>query len=170
MYKRILVPTDGSPISDAAAEVAIDLARACGSDILALSVAVPEPAFQSLEGAIEYDPGLQVDVLLEQAREYVAALAARAAREGVSCVPVACNALDAAEAIADTARQHRCDLIVMGSHGRRGVSRLLAGSVAQAVLAYAPIPVLVLRPGTPKAGRPAPHEAATGAAPAARSA
>jgi nucleotide-binding universal stress UspA family protein len=170
MYKRILVPTDGSPVSEAAADVAIDLARACGSEIIALSVAVPEPAFQSLEGAVDWDPGLQVDLLLEQAREYAGALAARARREGVASVPITCNALDVAEAIADTARSRSCDLIVMGSHGRRGVSRLLAGSVTQAVLACAPAPVMVLRPATPELARPAPDAAATGAAPAARSA
>lgn len=154
MYKRILVPTDGSSVSEAAVDAAIDLAQARGSEIVALSVAVPEPVFQSLEGAIPYDPGLQVDALLEHARGCVDAIAARAASAGVSCIPVTCSALDAAEAIADTARERDCDLIVMGSHGRRGLSRLLAGSVTQAVLADAPVPVMVLRPGQ--------HEGRTG--------
>jgi nucleotide-binding universal stress UspA family protein len=147
MYKRILVPTDGSSVSEAAVDAAIDLAQARGSEIVALSVAVPEPVFQSLEGAVPYDPGLQVEALLEHAQRYVDAVAARAAKAGVSCTPVTCSALDAAEAIADTARERDCDLIVMGSHGRRGLSRLLAGSVTQAVLADAPVPVMVLRPG-----------------------
>lgn len=157
MYKRILVPTDGSSVSEAAVDAAIDLAQARGSEIVALSVAVPEPVFQSLEGAIPYDPGMQVDVLLEHTKGYVDAIAARAAKAGVSCTPVTCSSLDAAEAIADTAREHACDLIVMGSHGRRGLSRLLAGSVTQAVLAYAPVPVMVLRPGLQegKAGKQA---------------
>lgn len=147
MYKRILVPTDGSSVSEGAVDAAIDLAQARGSEIVALSVAVPEPVFQSLEGAVPYDPGLQVDVLLEHAQGYVDAVAARAAKAGVHCTPVTFSALDPAEAIADTAREHDCDLIVMGSHGRRGLSRLLAGSVTQAVLADAPVPVMVLRPG-----------------------
>jgi nucleotide-binding universal stress UspA family protein len=146
MYRRILVPTDGSPVSEAAVDAAIDFARARGSAIVALGVAVPEPSFQSLEGAVAYDPGLQVEVLLQHAQGHVDAIAARAQTAGVACTSVTCSALDAAEAIVDTARAQHCDLIVMGSHGRRGLSRLLAGSVTQAVLAHAPVPVMVLRP------------------------
>lgn len=147
MYRRILVPTDGSPLSEAAVDAAIDFAQGReGSEIVALSVAVPAPAFQSLEGATPYDPGLQVDVLLEHAQHYVDAIAARCRSAGVTCTPITFSALDPAEAIVDTAREQQCDLIVMGSHGRRGLSRLLAGSVTQAVLASAPVPVMVLRP------------------------
>ncbi|MCA1246120.1 universal stress protein [Massilia sp. MS-15] len=146
MYSRILVPTDGSPLAEAAADAAIELARAGAGTIVALAVAVPEPAFQSLEGAVAYDPGLQVEVLLARARQDAAAVGARAREAGIACTELACNALDAAETIADTAREQGCDLIVMGSHGRRGLSRLLAGSVTQAVLACAPVPVMVLRP------------------------
>jgi len=149
MYRRILVPTDGSPVSEAAVDAAIDFAQARGSAIVALSVAVPQPAFQSLEGAIPYDPGLQPEVLLEDAQRRVDAVAARAGKAGVACTVHTCSALDAAEAIVDTARAQHCDLIVMGSHGRRGLSRLLAGSVTQAVLHYAPVPVMVLRPAPP---------------------
>lgn len=147
MYRRILVPTDGSPISEAAVDAAIDFVQGRGgSEIVALAVAVPQPAFQSLEGAMAYDPGLQVDVLLEHAQGYVDAIAARCATAGVTCTALTCSALDPAEAIVDTARERQCDLIVMGSHGRRGLSRLLAGSVTQAVLASAPVSVMVLRP------------------------
>jgi nucleotide-binding universal stress UspA family protein len=87
-----------------------------------------------------------MDVLLEHAQRYVDAIAARCAKAGVACTALTCSALDPAEAIADTVREQQCDLIVMGSHGRRGLSRLLAGSVTQAVLAGAPVPVMVLRP------------------------
>jgi nucleotide-binding universal stress UspA family protein len=152
MYKRILVPTDGSPISEAAVAAAIDFAQARGSAIVALGVAVPEPTFQSLEGAMAYDPGLQLDVLLEHAKKHVDAVAARAQQAGVACTPLTCNALDAAEAIIDSVRQQHCDLIIMGSHGRRGLSRLLAGSVTQSVLAHAPVPVMVLRPAAHEIG------------------
>jgi len=155
MYRRILVPTDGSPVSEAAADAAIDFARARASEIVALGVAVPEPSFQSLEGAMAYDPGLQVDVLLDHAQKHVGAIAARAQKAGVPCTPVTCSALDAAEAIVDSARHQHCDLIIMGSHGRRGLSRLLAGSVTQAVLAHAPVPVMVLRPAAHEDASPA---------------
>ncbi|KFI09104.1 universal stress protein [Massilia sp. BSC265] len=152
MYRRILVPTDGSPLSEAAVDAAIDFAQVRGSEIVALGVAVPEPSFQSLEGAMAYDPGLQVDVLLDHAQKHVDAIAARAQKAGLPCTPVTYSALDAAEAIVETARQHHCDLIIMGSHGRRGLSRLLAGSVTQAVLAHAPAPVMVLRPAAHEEG------------------
>ena len=107
-----------------------------------------------------YDPGLQVEVLLKHAQGYVDAIAARAGKAGVPCTKLTCSALDAAEAIVDTARERNCDLIVMGSHGRRGLSRLLAGSVTQAVLANAPVPVMVLRPaahGAPAGAQQAPR-------------
>ena len=77
MYKRILVPTDGSPLSEHAVDAAIEFARAFGSEIVALSVAVPEPVLQSLDGAMVLDPGQQVDALLEHAYTAVAAVAAR---------------------------------------------------------------------------------------------
>lgn len=166
MYKRILVPTDGSPVAEAAADAAIDLARACGSEIVALCVALPEPVLQALEGSMTYDPGARADVLLEHATHYVDAIAARAQAASVPCTKVTTNALDAAEAIADAARQHGCDLIAMGSHGRRGISRLLAGSVTQAVLAYAPVPVMVLRPVAGDARAPAYAQALARAWPA----
>ncbi len=146
MYKRILVPTDGSPVSERAVDAAIEFARAFGSEIVALSIAVPEPVLQSLEGAMVLDPGQQVDVLLEHAYTFVTAVAARAQTAGLRCTPITRFSLDPGEAIVDAVREQGCDLVVMGSHGRRGLSRLLAGSVTQSVLAYAPVPVMVLRP------------------------
>ncbi|SFB89757.1 universal stress protein [Massilia yuzhufengensis] len=146
MYKRILIPTDGSPVSDYAAGAAIDFAQACGSETVALSIAVPEPVLQSLEGAMVLDPGQEVDTLLRHAYQLASAIAERARTAGVACTPLTRFALDPGEAIVETARKQGCDLIVMGSHGRRGLSRLLAGSVTQSVLAYAPVPVMVLRP------------------------
>lgn len=149
MYKRILVPTDGSPLSEHAVDAAIEFARAFGSEIVALSVAVPEPVLQSLDGAMVLDPGQQVDALLEHAYTAVAAVAARAQAAGLQCTPLTRFSLDPGEAIVDAVREQACDLVVMGSHGRRGLSRLLAGSVTQAVLAYAPVPVMVLRAAPP---------------------
>ncbi|NNG23477.1 universal stress protein [Telluria aromaticivorans] len=154
MYKRILVPTDGSPISDSAVASAIELARALGSEIVALSIAVPEPMLQSLDGAMVLDPGQQVDVLLERANELASAVAVRAQAAGVHCVPIPRFSLDPGEAIVDAAREHGCDLVIMGSHGRRGLSRLFAGSVTQAVLAHCAVPVMVLHPAPAGARQP----------------
>jgi len=146
MYKRILVPTDGSPVAEAAAGAAIALSRSCGAEIVALSLAVPEPVLQSVAGAMVIDPGQQAEVLLDRAHARAGVLAAQARAAGVDCRPVATLVPDPARGILDAARAYACDLIVMGSHGRTGLSGLVAGSVTQAVLAYSPQPVMVLRP------------------------
>ncbi len=149
MYKRILIPTDGSSVSGLAADAAIELARSCESGIVTLSIVVPEPVLPDIGGGIVLDSRQQTDVLLENAHGFVGTLAERARRAGIECTPVTRIDPDPARAIVEAAREYQCDLIVMGSHGRRGLSRLLAGSVTQAVLAYAPVPVMVLRPALP---------------------
>lgn len=145
-YKRILVPTDGSAISAQVLPAAIEFARACQAEIVALAVAVPEPILPSIEGAMVVDPGRQFEALQEEARTLAAAVAEKAVAAGVRCTPLVRLAQYPAETIVDTAREQACDLIFMGSHGRRGIGLLLAGSVTQAVLAAAPVPVMVLRP------------------------
>ena len=152
MFTRILVPGDGSPTAGLAGGAAIDLARACGAGIVALSVAVPE-APPWIDGGMVLDPGQQADAMHERARGVVDALAGSARRAGIGCIPVTRIAPDVARAIVMAAREYRCDLIVMGSHGRRGLGSSLAGSVTQEVLAEAPVPVLVLRPA--RSGKPA---------------
>jgi nucleotide-binding universal stress UspA family protein len=149
MYQRILIPTDGSPVSDLAADTAIELARSCSSAVVALSIAVPAPVLPSLEGAMAIDPGQLEDVLMDQAHGYVGSLAERVRRVGLECAPVTRIDPDPARAIVEAAREYQCDLIVMGSHGRRGLNRLLAGSVTQEVLKSSPVPVMVLRPAQP---------------------
>jgi nucleotide-binding universal stress UspA family protein len=146
MYTRILVPTDGSSISRIAAQAAIELARACHSSIVALSIVVPEAILPPIEGGMVLDPGRQLDTLLEDAHGFVGALAQSVRQAGVECTPLTRIDPDPARAIVEAAHEYRCDLIVLGSHGRRGLSRLLAGSVTQEVLAYATVPVMVLRP------------------------
>lgn len=148
MFTRILVPSDGSSVSSLAAEAAIDLARACGASIVALSVAVPEAPLL-VEGGMVPDPGQETNDLLEHARGVVDALERSARRAGIDCIPATRITHDASQAIVLAACEYRCDLIVMGSHGRRGVTRLLAGSVTQEVLASATVPVMVLRPARP---------------------
>ena len=146
MYTRILVPTDGSSISGFAAQAAIELARAGHSSIVALSIVVPEAIFPPIEGDMVLDPGRQLETLLEDAHGFVGTLAQSVRQAGIECTPVTRIDPDPARAIVEAAQEYRCDLIVLGSHGRRGLSRLLAGSVTQKVLAYAMVPVMVLRP------------------------
>ncbi|MFL6672673.1 MAG: universal stress protein [Massilia sp.] len=147
MYKRILVPTDGSDLSVQASAAAIDFARLCSAEIVALSVAEPYPLAPAAEGAMVIDPGVENGTLETLARQNVAQVARSAAAAGVPCTTVTVVSPVPYQEIIDVAAENKCDLIFMASHGRRGLSRLLAGSVTQNVLAYSSIPVMVLRPG-----------------------
>jgi nucleotide-binding universal stress UspA family protein len=149
LYKRILVPTDGSEVSAVAEHAAVEFARAHGSDIVALSVAQPYPAYAAAEASMAVDPGLDNEALREAAERNVRRVSAAAAGAGVACTPLTVFSHSPSDAILDSARDHGCDLIFMGSHGRRGLSRLLAGSETQKVLAGAEVPVMVLRPKPP---------------------
>lgn len=152
MYKRILVPTDGSDVSAVAEQAAIAFARAHGSDIVALSVAQTYPAYAAAEGAMAVDPNLDNQALRAAAERNVDRVCAAAAAAGLRCTALTLFSHSPSEAILDSAREQACDLIFMGSHGRRGLSRLLAGSQAQKVLAGADLPVIVMRPRP--AGKP----------------
>ncbi len=145
MYERILIPTDGSDISAVAADAAIAFAKVCNSEIIAFSVVQPEPIFPSAEGAVAISI-LGVDVLMEEGQKYVERVAEAAARAGVKCVKMTCYGISPADEIVDAVTRTECDLIFIASHGRRGLSRLIAGSVTQRVLAYSPVPVMVYRP------------------------
>lgn len=146
MYRRILVPTDGSELAMVAVNAAVDFARTCGGDIVAFSVAYPEPMLLSAEGAVAAGIELGVDVLLEQAQQHVAQVADAAHRAGVECTSLTAYGYSPADEIIPAAERQNCDLIFIASHGRRGLSRLIAGSVTQRVLACSPIPVMVYRP------------------------
>lgn len=145
MYERIMVPTDGSRIALEAAQAAIAFAEVCGAEVFALSVAYPEPVLLTAEGAVGTGEG-QIDVLMEQAQRHVRDVADAAARSGIRCTTLTGYGASPADDIVEAAKRHRCDLIFMASHGRRGLSRLIAGSVTQRVLAYSPVPVMVYRP------------------------
>jgi nucleotide-binding universal stress UspA family protein len=146
MYDRILVPTDGSPVSAAAEQAAIAFARAHGSELVALAVGQPQPPIVTAEAAMAIDSGLDNDTLLSAAEAAAHRVAQAAEQAGVRCTAVAVLDYAPADAILATAADRGCDLIFMASHGRRGLSRLLAGSVTQKVLADARVPVLVMRP------------------------
>jgi len=146
MYKKILVPTDGSSLSDEAATAAIDFARLCHADLVAISVAEPYPLVPAAEGAMVIDPGIETRVLQYFAQQNVDQVAQAAKAAGVECTTATAVSMSPYQEIISAAIDNQCDLIFMASHGRRGLSRLLAGSVTQNVLAYSTIPVMVLRP------------------------
>jgi nucleotide-binding universal stress UspA family protein len=145
MYKRILVPTDGSPLSVQAAEAAVAFARGVGAELVAVSVAQPFP-LMAAEAAAVTDSAMGTDALMNLAADNVAKVAALATAAGVPCQGVTAMSFSPHEDIIKAARDHQCDLVIMASHGRHGLSRLIAGSVTQRVLADSTLPVLVLRP------------------------
>jgi nucleotide-binding universal stress UspA family protein len=144
MYKRILIPTDGSDISQKAAQAAVDLARTMGAELYAISVKEPFP-YSAISEMQPVPPQEFFDAQERVAGERVQAVAALAATEGVKCHAHTVEALHPWEAILDHAKSQNCDLIVMASHGRRGLSALLLGSETQKVLTHSTIPVLVVR-------------------------
>jgi nucleotide-binding universal stress UspA family protein len=155
MYKRILVPTDGSDLSEQAVAAAIDFARAQRSEIVAFSVAQPYPLVPAAEGAMVIDTGFETRVLLDLAQQNVDRIAQAAKAAGVPCKTVTAFSFSPHREIINAAKEYQCDLIFMASHGRRGLSKLLAGSETQNVLAYSTIPVMVLRPHAHKDEDPA---------------
>lgn len=145
MYKKILVPTDGSDLSAQAVAAAIDFARGSGAEIVALSVAEPY-LIASAESAMAIDVGAEMEQRRQHAEQNVERVAQAATAAGVPCTTVTAMSPVLHEEIINVATERNCDLIFIASHGRRGLSRLFAGSVAQNLLAHSTIPVLVLRP------------------------
>lgn len=150
MYKRILVPTDGSDLAAQAVAAAIDYAQVAGGAVVAFSVAQPYPLLPAVDGAMMIDPGVDSTELQQIAQQAVDEVARAAKAAGVACEVHTSLSFLPYEEIIRAADDYQCDVIFMASHGRRGLSRLLAGSQTQKVLAYSHVPVLVLRPALPK--------------------
>ena len=145
MYKHLLVPTDGSPLSGYAVDQALALAAALGARVTFLTAIEPFHV-------IAYVPEQVVEVRTsyeEHARraadQRLGSAKARAEAAGVAHAIEVATSDDPHEAIIATAREKGCDLIAMASHGRRGVKALVLGSVATKVLTHSEIPVLVYR-------------------------
>ena len=148
MYKNILVPTDGSALSLKAVRAAAGLAARLGASLTALYVTL-EGVPSAFSGGTIYASavlGRQYEnYLRKQAEDALAAAQAQARRAGVAVVALRRTARQPWREILATASRRGCDLIVMGSHGRGGVQKLLLGSETAKVLAHAKIPVLVCR-------------------------
>ena len=146
MFKHILISTDGSSLGNKAAKAGIELAQALGAKVTAYY------AIEQLQ--MIYDEGYMmdqktIDGLEESARaagqKRVDAIGKMAKAAGVRFASVVTQAFAPDEGIIDTAKKRKCDVIFMASHGRRGLSKLIMGSVTQKVLAHSRIPVVVYR-------------------------
>lgn len=146
MYKHILIPTDGSELSNKAVEHGVALAKAVNAKVTVLTVSLPYYV-------VVVEPGLFPEKI-ENYERPTAELAKKfldVAKDIAAAVHVSCDALQVEhaqpyQAIIETAKERGCDLIVMASHGRRGVAAIVLGSEAVKVLTHSTIPVLVVRP------------------------
>ncbi|TDM09302.1 MAG: universal stress protein [Ideonella sp. MAG2] len=144
MVRHILIPTDGSEITAKAVQAAIDLARPLGATLTTISVKEPFP-YSAISEMQPVPPQEFFDAQERIAASRVKAVVQAAEAAGLSCAAHTVEASHPWEAIVEQAKTHGCDLIVMASHGRRGVSALLLGSETQKVLTHCNIPVLVIK-------------------------
>ncbi|MCL4472246.1 MAG: universal stress protein [Gammaproteobacteria bacterium] len=150
MYKRILVAIDGSKISNLALEEAIGLAREMKSQLLLLHVNEGLPAQWEPEGAPMLILPEMLDAIAEAAESLLRKARERAERAGIPVETRLVEALGrrAAQVISEEARKWPADLLVLGTHGRKGFDHLLLGSVAEGVIRTASMPVLLVRQST----------------------
>ena len=144
MFQRILVPTDGSEITRKAVETSVALAKVLNAQIYAICVKEPFP----YSAISEMQPTPPQEFFNAQERiavQRVAAVAAACEAAGVPCQTHTVEGAQPWKAIIDHSTSMGCDVIVMASHGRRGVSALLLGSETQKVLTHSSVPVLVVR-------------------------
>ena len=149
MYKHILIPTDGSTLSDQAVEHGIALAKRLGAKVTGVTVTTPFPIF-SYEAGFTPVPQKYEDEFNAFADSVVAGFKKVAASQGVQCNALKVEHEHPYLAILSAAKREGCDLILMASHGRRGISAVVLGSETQKVLTHSTIPVLVYR-GAPSA-------------------
>lgn len=147
MFKHILIPTDGSELSDMAIEAGVEFARESAARVTGFT-AVPEYRVPS-EIELMSKHGISLWEYEEQAKRQAEAalqkIADRAREAGVEYDAEFVQSDSPHEAIIRAAQKHGCDLIFMASHGRRGISALIHGSETQAVLTHSKIPTLVYR-------------------------
>jgi nucleotide-binding universal stress UspA family protein len=144
MYKRILIPTDGSDITTRAVEAGIALAKSLGATVQTMSVKEPFP-YSAVSEMQPEPPQEFYDTQERIASARVKAVTDACAAAGVPCEAHTVEAVHPWEAIIAHAERAGTDLLVMASHGRRGVSALLLGSETQKVLTHSKLPVLVVR-------------------------
>lgn len=147
MYRRILVATDGSTLSKKAVRAGIGLASSLDAELVALYV-VPRYPVSYFEGGVSVS---QADIARtekqwsDHGQAVVDGVRDAAQADGVKAKAIITRSDLVAESIMSAAKKHKCDLVVMASHGRKGLKRVLLGSETQHVLTYSTVPVLVLR-------------------------
>jgi nucleotide-binding universal stress UspA family protein len=147
MYKRILVPVDGSPTSKLGLKHAAGLAKPLGAAIRLLNVVDELSVVPAIDAAGAVDIGTLIAGLKQVGRQVLDESARYAAAQGIDLeeAQIESHGARVSHVIAEDAKEWRADLICMGTHGRRGINRLLLGSDAERVLREATVPVLLVR-------------------------
>ena len=144
MFKKILVPSDGSELAHKAADVAADLAKVHGAEIIGVYVIDPFP-YIGIGDASAVGLQAYLSEAKVAANRSLEVLAESCKLRGVAFAGDTIERSVVYEGITETAKVEGCDLIVMGSHGRKGMEALFLGSVAQKVLTHAKVPVLIVK-------------------------
>jgi nucleotide-binding universal stress UspA family protein len=145
LFKHILVPTDGSDLAAKAVEGAMIFAKEIGAKITAMTVTEPFHLLSVAPSQLEYTPNEYAKHAKAHAEKVLGAVSAAAKSAGVDCDTLHVEHEQVYQAIIDAVEARKCDLIVMASHGRRGVSAVVVGSETVKVLTHSKIPVLVYR-------------------------
>lgn len=144
MYKHVLIATDGSELAAKAVATGLELARALGAKVTAVTATEPWTTMMTGEPALVFPIEDYEKAAAQKADRILAEVEAAARQRDVACETVHVEDFPA-EGIIATATARGCDLIVMSSHGRRGLARMLLGSQALSVLTHSTIPVLICR-------------------------
>lgn len=145
MFDHLLIATDGSDVAKSAIDQGLVLAKRLGAKVTV--VAVTEPASSGAAGEMDvaYDPGAVASANAKWAGKVLGPVAEAFKAAGIACDTAHITDQHPAEGIIEAAKARGCDAILMSSHGRRGLTRLLLGSQTQKVVTLSPVPVLVCR-------------------------
>lgn len=145
MPEHILIPTDGSELSKKAIQHGVALAKTLAARVTGVTVSTPFHVFAIEPGMVTDTPETYAKHSADAAMKYLDTVKEAAAAAGVGCDVKRIEHEHPYEAIVDVAKQEGCDMIVMASHGRHGVSAIVLGSETVKVLTHSTIPVLVYR-------------------------
>jgi hypothetical protein len=136
-FEKLLLATDGSESAEAAIREAINIAKVCSSRLYVVSVVEVNPEYEALAPKI-------VEKAETETKDHLDSVRKNAEKEGISCEIIAHQGEEPYRFIVDEAKKIKADMIVMGSHGRTGIKRLMMGSVTSRVIGHAPCKVLVV--------------------------
>jgi len=145
MYAHILIATDGSELAEKAVEQGLTLAKTLGSKATAITVTEPWTAAVSGEWAVAFPVEEYENTSAANAKKILSRVTETAQRIGIACETVHVKDQFPAEGIVEEAKARGCDLIVMSSHGRRGLAKFVLGSQATRVLTHSDVPMLICR-------------------------